>query len=525
MPVKPDARKNAAKKGTGRPRLTMRRRFGRFETKILGAMCLVALGPLIGGLVFGRSVLQDAYALGVNERFAGQLHRAVDVHRTYLVALREGGERAADSIAGSYVFRELLEGAPREAIEAHLQSRLMREDGIARYTVLEGDEIRAEAEERSRLGDDFRELVQQRSVEVDGREFIVETTATAPESAFDAFQQAGADAELYDRLEAQGAYVSDVYLWVYIAFLGLVIIFALVLAVFVARRITKRVTVLAAATRRLGGGDMNVTVPRESQDEVGELVEAFNTMVEDLRRSRERIDYLKRIGAWQEFARRLAHEIKNPLTPIRLAAQEIHRSYDGDDARFAQKLTDAKEIIEEEVDTLRRLVGEFSNFAKLPSAALEPADLNEFVSDLELAIATIAIDVFPEEPRPKTVVVASGSESLPVQIDAMMLKRCVDNLVRNALQAMRGGKGTLVQVSALDEDEEACIVVEDDGPGIPEADWESIFDPYFTTKSDGTGLGLAIVKKVILEHEGSITCETSPLGGARMVIRVPLSSR
>ncbi|MFK7998707.1 MAG: ATP-binding protein [Polyangiales bacterium] len=502
-----------------------RRRFGRFETKILGAMCLVALGPLIGGLVFGRSVLQDAYALGVNERFAGQLHRAVDIHRTYLVALREGGERAADAVAGSHTLRGMLESAPREAIEAHLQSRLQRYDGIARFRVLEGDEVRAEAEDLARLGDSFRELVQRRDVEVGGREFVIETVATAPESAFDAFQQAGADAELYDRLEAQGANVSDVYLWVYIAFLALVIVFALALAVFVARRITKRVTVLAAATRRLGGGDMNVTVPRESQDEVGELVEAFNTMVEDLRRSRERIDYLKRIGAWQEFARRLAHEIKNPLTPIRLAAQEIHRSYDGEDERFSQKLSDAKEIIEEEVETLRRLVGEFSSFAKLPSAALEAADLNEFVSDLELAITTIAIDVFPEEPRPATKIRLAPVESLPVQIDAMMLKRCVDNLVRNALQAMRGGKGSIVRVSVEDDGEDACISVEDDGPGIPKGDWESIFDPYFTTKSDGTGLGLAIVKKVILEHEGSITCEKSSLGGARMVIRVPLSSR
>lgn len=507
-----------------RKRETKRRRFGRFEAKILGAMCLVALGPLIGGLVFGRAVLQDAYALGVNERFAAQLHRGVDIHRTYLVALREGGERAADAVAGSAALRSLLERGERQPIEAHLQSRLDRYDGIARFTVVEGDVTRAEASDASRMGEGFRELVQRRDVEVGGREFIIETVATAPESVFDEFQQAGADAELYDRLEAQGAYVSDVYLRVYIAFLGLVIVCALILAVIVARRITKRVTVLAEATRRLGGGDMNVTVPRESQDEVGELVEAFNKMVEDLRRSRERIDYLKRIGAWQEFARRLAHEIKNPLTPIRLAAQEVHRSYEGDDANFARKLSDAKEIIEEEVDTLRRLVGEFSSFAKLPSAALEPADLNDFVADLQPAIATVAVDVFPSEPRPQTTVELSEQTPLPVRIDAMMLKRCIDNLVRNALQAMRDHDGSTVVVSVEHVGDEAVIAVEDDGPGIPEADWESIFDPYFTTKSDGTGLGLAIVKKVILEHEGSIACEKSSLSGARMAIRLPLSS-
>ena len=115
MPVK-DPKKTPSKRSLGR------RRFGRFEAKILGAMCLVALGPLIGGLVFGRSVLQNAYSLGVNERFASQLHHAVDIHRTYLVALRESGERAADAVAGSQALRGLLENAPREAIEAHLQS-------------------------------------------------------------------------------------------------------------------------------------------------------------------------------------------------------------------------------------------------------------------------------------------------------------------------------------------------------------------------------------------------------------------
>jgi nitrogen fixation/metabolism regulation signal transduction histidine kinase len=284
-----------------------------------------------------------------------------------------------------------------------------------------------------------------------------------------------------------------------------------------------------------------VHVPTEGNDEIRELTKAFNGMVRDLRESRARIDYLQRIGAWQEFARRLAHEIKNPLTPIQLAAQEMHRSYTGDDARYRRKLEDACAIVEEEVDTLRRLVSEFSNFAKLPRADLAPADLSEFVRDLKRSVAAIVEDVGPTARAEVTV--DAPEHAMPVRIDAMMLKRCTDNLVRNALQALRGRerKGHVrVWAREVDTTSESAgsaavgsesagsaaiggfeLRVEDDGPGVPEKDREAIFDPYFTTKSDGTGLGLAIVKKVVLEHGGEIRCEASELGGAAFVIALP----
>jgi nitrogen fixation/metabolism regulation signal transduction histidine kinase len=250
-------------------------------------------------------------------------------------------------------------------------------------------------------------------------------------------------------------------------------------------------------------------------------------MVRDMRESRGRIEYLQRIGAWQEFARRLAHEIKNPLTPIQLAIQEVHRSYDGDDGRFRERLDDALSIIEEEVATLRRLTGEFSAFAKLPQATLEPADLGDFLRDAERSLEHIPEDYRQAGALPSVEVLCEPGEApLPVRIDGMMLKRGVDNLVRNAVQALAtrrdGAEGGQVRVRASREGGHACLDVEDDGPGIPEADREHIFDPYFTTKADGTGLGLAIVKKVVLEHAGEIDAERSELGGARFRIRLPL---
>ncbi|HVZ34971.1 MAG TPA: ATP-binding protein, partial [Polyangiaceae bacterium] len=284
-------------------------------------------------------------------------------------------------------------------------------------------------------------------------------------------------------------------------------------------RVTRRVALLAQATERVGAGDLSVRVPSDVRDEIGDLTDAFNAMVQDLADSRGRIEYLQRIGAWQEFARRLAHEIKNPLTPIQLAVQEVHRSYKGDDPRFRRTLEDARAIVEEEIATLRRLVSEFTEFARLPEANLSPADLGVFVRE--------AVDApfRGDEEGGSSVQLAAEVEggALPVLIDTMLLKRCLDNLIRNAVQAVRSvarPDGRVI-VAARATADRAILEVRDNGPGVPETARERVFDPYYTTKAEGTGLGLAIVKKIVLEHGGEISCRPAPEGGACFVISLP----
>ncbi len=290
------------------------------------------------------------------------------------------------------------------------------------------------------------------------------------------------------------------------------------------RRVTRRVALVAEATKRVGSGDLSVVLPIESKDEVGELTRAFNDMVRDMRTSRDRIDYLSRVSAWQDFARRLAHEIKNPLTPIQLAVQEVHRRYTGSDLTFKKSLDDARSIIEEEVATLRRLVGEFSSFAKLPEAHLDDADLVEFANE---AFRTLAAIGSPEKAGDALVDVRCEAPNGPiaVRIDAMMLKRCVDNLVRNAVQAVRaaGPASGLVVLTVRQEGSNALLEVQDNGSGVAAADQMRVFYPYYTTKADGTGLGLAIVKKVVLDHGGDIECLSAKGGGALFRIRLPLA--
>ena len=255
-----------------------------------------------------------------------------------------------------------------------------------------------------------------------------------------------------------------------------------------------------------------------------------------MQQSRARIEYLQHIGAWQEMAQRLAHEIKNPLTPIQLAVQECHRKYAGEDGRFRALLDTTLEIVEEEVGTLRRLVGNFSSFARLPHSELTEESLRDFLRECSEQLGHLGAERSEDA---DDVVVAHDvevrwelpTESMPVAIDRQMLRRVLVNLVRNAVEAVRDGRPAAtdgaprghVVVRAAPTSESVSIVVEDDGPGVPDEARERIFDPYFTTKADGTGLGLAIVKKIVVEHNGSITVTRSAsLGGAALVLALPL---
>src|SRR5690606_32219499 len=178
------------------------------------------------------------------------------------------------------------------------------------------------------------------------------------------------------------------------------------------RRVTDRVRALVHATRRVGAGDLTVRVPVQSDDEVAELSQSFNDMVRDIADSRARVEYLQRIGGWQEFARRLAHEIKNPLTPIQLAAQEMRDSYDGEDERYRARLEDATAIIQEEVATLRRLVSELTDCTRLPKVQGEPADLRAFLLEIARAVPPLLVDLGAKDAV--HVDVAIPESSIPV---------------------------------------------------------------------------------------------------------------
>lgn len=499
-------------------------RLSRFERKIFLAIAAVALVPLLGALLLGQSALREAYEVGVNPRVRRELEKGLQLYREHFALLKRSANELTDAMASDYELCAAVRNREQDKTRQRLEALLSSHGSVARARVLSaaGDEL-AQVERPERLASTMRLLELERDLAMNPDRPRLLLTVAAPGAPFMAYQRAGELVEVFSRLQSSSTLVSSFYLVVYIGFLLSVIAAALAVGVALSRRVTRRVTLVAEATARVGRGDLQVQVPSDVDDEIGDLTNAFNTMVRDLRESRGRIDYLQRIGAWQDFARRLAHEIKNPLTPIQLAVQEIHRSYRGEDPVYGKRLDEALAIVEEEVATLRRLVGEFSAFAKLPQASLAPADLGEWLRDIARSLETLPEELSGAETVRLTCTTARTP--LPVRIDAMMLKRAVDNLARNAVQAIRidaSRKAGRVRVRTRREGLYALLEVADDGPGVALEDRARVFDPYYTTKVEGTGLGLAIVKKVVLEHGGEIECTASDLGGAAFVIRLPL---
>jgi len=301
---------------------------------------------------------------------------------------------------------------------------------------------------------------------------------------------------------------------------------ALLAALWLSARIARPVGRVADAARRVAGGDLDESVPVTSRDEVGALAEAFNAMTADLRASRERAVQAERVAAWREMARRLAHELKNPLFPIQLSIETLRRQLDpppssaagsvpppaAQGADFAALFRESSDTILEALQSLRRIVDEFAEFARMPRPEPRPTDVNAVVERVLALHRARAGEVRIE------TTLAPNLPEIPADPD--LLARAVGNLVANALEAMPGG-GTLRLCTAA-SDGTVRIEVADDGPGITEEQRTRLFVPYFTTKKGGTGLGLAIVQGIVSDHGGRVEVMSTPGSGTTFTLILPV---
>ena len=289
--------------------------------------------------------------------------------------------------------------------------------------------------------------------------------------------------------------------------LGLVLLVAsLLLSRYLARRIAHPLRALAEGTRKVAEGNLEHKVDVEAPEEMGQLVRAFNRMTADLRTSKEDLIQAERVAAWRGVARRLAHEIKNPLTPIALAMHRIGKRVDD------PTVTDAVQTVLEETENLKRLADEFSQYARLPA----PEPLNFDLADLLHSV----LELYAEDPR-LLVVWESEPGPAPVRVDPGQIRQTLANLVKNAVAAV-GNSGKLIL--NLQKDEKHVILeISDTGPGLPDPP-DRVFEPYFTTKPTGTGLGLPIARKIVEDHRGSLTAGNRPEGGARFRLTLPTTS-
>ncbi len=517
------------------------------------AILVTALVPLTAAIFLSQSLFSQASAIWFNPEVGAQLDRGVDLYRDYVAVVKEDLRHQADAIAADGKLRDAAARGDRSATDTRLAELFAAHPALVSLHVEDGSGNVIATHDRGRPLDDAKEkkLDVVRPLGDDGAP-VLSATFAADRRRIDELETNGSVVTRYHQLEHSRSELYDGYVRAFIVLLIITMLVALLSGTMLARGVTRRINRLAAAIDVVTkGDDLTVRVPVTGSDELTDLASTFNRMLSEMATSRSRIEYLQRIGAWQEMAQRLAHEIKNPLTPIQLAVQECHKKYAGDDPKYRALLDTTLEIVEEEVGVLRRLVGDFSSFARLPHAELEECDLREFLRDCRDQLGHLEDTAFPpdsidgevpasvEEGPPNAPKVGVTWElppgSIPVAIDRQMLRRVLVNLVRNSVQAIRDARGAgagpsatigAVRVHAETEGSETTIFVDDDGPGIAKELRERIFEPYFTTKEDGTGLGLAIVKKIVVEHGGTISISDAPgPGGARIAIRLPRAAR
>ncbi len=297
---------------------------------------------------------------------------------------------------------------------------------------------------------------------------------------------------------------------------GLALVLAIVVSTWLASRVTRPVEQLAQAAREVAAGNWQAQVQVDSSDELGEMAGAFNRMTQELTDQRERLVQAERVAAWRELARRLAHELKNPLFPLQITVENLLKAREHGGEQFDEVFRESASTLLAEIANLKAIIDRFSEFSKMPQPQLQPVDLNQLVRNvLQVHQAQMGA-----EGGPKIVAKLQLDDQLgKVAADPELLHRALANLVLNAMDAMpRGGTLTLRTRAS---GENACVDVSDTGSGLSKEECDRLFTPYYTTKEHGTGLGLAMVQSVVSDHQGRIGVKSAPGQGTTFSIELP----
>ncbi|HWZ53466.1 MAG TPA: ATP-binding protein [Candidatus Acidoferrales bacterium] len=280
--------------------------------------------------------------------------------------------------------------------------------------------------------------------------------------------------------------------------------------------VTRPVRQLAEGAREVAGGNWNARVNVRGRNEIGQLAKAFNQMTEQLVEQRERLLQAERVAAWREVARRLAHELKNPLFPLQTTVENLQRAKELNSGQFEEVFHESTGILLAEIENLKNIVGRFSEFSKMPQPELGPMQVNDVVR----SVVKLFEAQFGAVGRPPITPELHLDEHVPtIQADSALLHRALENLILNAMDAMPAGGVLMLRTSPKDGG--VHLEVSDTGTGLTPEECERLFTPYYTTKQHGTGLGLAIVQSVVSDHGGRIWVESETGVGTSFHIELP----
>jgi two-component system, NtrC family, nitrogen regulation sensor histidine kinase NtrY len=530
---------------------------GRIRRRLALAIVLTALIPVCAAIWLSRSMLRQSTARFFLPEIGQRLSQSLELYQDLAAAVKARMRAEAEAMAAAPALRDAVRARNPEQLAQVLHAELERRPELASLSVRDSNEVELARTHRGRPIDPDHELQLQVYQDVTD-DAVLEAVFATDRARFEELEGMSGFVDAYSQVEQRRETDEQTYVYAFAALLGITIVAAVGVGSSLARGVSTRLARLVAATEQVGAGDLSLRVVVSGQDEISELARAFNHMLGEIETNRSRIEYLQQLATWQGMARRLAHEIKNPLTPIQLAVQEIHQRYTGSDPAYRQVVNTTLEVVEAEVGTLRRLVSEFSDFARLPKAKVSADDLVSFLqtqrdqrllggaplsgappsdfppsdsssSDPSLSNPSLSP---PPQGNARLEFLLPTSVAAPVRLDRQMFRRVLINLINNANRAIQLSAPFQPQRAASQEPLIQLLLeppagkwlhlhVDDNGPGIPEALRPTIFDPYVTHTAGGTGLGLAIVKKIVIEHGGTIEVDSSPLGGARISIVLP----
>jgi nitrogen fixation/metabolism regulation signal transduction histidine kinase len=293
----------------------------------------------------------------------------------------------------------------------------------------------------------------------------------------------------------------------------LLILLTIAMAAIISDQITRPLRIIQQMFSQIKIGRKSEEIVYKGHDEIAGLVDEYNRMVKELVKSVDMLARSERESAWREMAKQVAHEIKNPLTPMKLSVQHLQRTWNDNKENFAEYLERVTKTLIEQIDNLSFIASEFSNFAKMPKAINNEINIVEKIrSTITLFANTENVDfIFEHE-----------SEYIPVYADKEQLSRVFINLIKNAIQSIPDDRNGKIGIALIQSRNTVRISITDNGKGIPEDIENKLFTPSFTTKTSGMGLGLSIVKNIIESFDGNITFKTKVNHGTTFIIELPL---
>lgn len=353
-----------------------------------------------------------------------------------------------------------------------------------------------------------------------GREFTIIISSFLPQNLDDTARSLTAAREVFITYQKnQQEFTTLLYIF-YTFFTIPLILISILISFLLSDEVIRPIVSLEAATHKVSEGDYSYRILTRSGDELSNLTQSFNKMMEELANSRKKILQTEKITAWQDIARQLAHELRNPLTPIKLSSERILRKFKSDPANIGLILEPAMHGIIQEVNGLNNLLSEFMDFSRLPAPSLSIENIvdviNETIETYRLSYSDIQF------------LYTTVENTINLEIDPKQIKQVFLNLLKNGCEAIDSGNGKIsIQTDLVRKGNSSyCrIRVQDTGSGIDLEKQKQVFNPYFTTKNEGTGLGLSIVERIIFDHKGEIWFESDKGHGTTFFIDLPMEKK